>query len=584
MFSKTTHLTSFKFIIQIYRKSIFRTSFKSILIPFIISLLFYLPLNAQNNTLNKFTYADTLRGTLSPFRTCYDVKFYDLNITVKPDQKLVEGYNAITFKANQDFQKFQIDLFSNMVIRSIEFRGQKLKYVREFNAVIVSFPSTLYKDSLYRINVNYEGNPQIAKNPPWDGGFTWTVDDNHKTWVGVSCQGTGASLWWPNKDHQSDEPDSMHINIAVPKGLQDISNGRLVRYKDLGNGYTEYDWKVINPINNYDVTLNIGDYVHFGEKLNDLTCDYYVLSNHLEIAKKQFSQVKPMLECFQKYFGPYPFPEDGFKLVETPYLGMEHQSAVAYGNHFQNGYKGFDWSGTGIGLTWDYIIVHESAHEWFGNNITTNDMADMWVHEAFATYAESLFVECTQGYNKGQDYLFGERTQIKNKTPCIAPYGVNQEGSEDMYFKGANMLNTVRHILQNDSLWFSILKGLNVEFRHKTVDGEDVIEYICKRANLKNLDLKPIFYQYLKTTQVPELKLEWVGKNKIRFKWNAETSGFAMPVDLILHNQNKLRIYPNKVDWTTLPLETRQTNSKAATDLHGDTHSFYFKIAPNKSE
>ncbi len=524
-----------------------------------------------------FTRADSLRGGLSALRTCYDVKFYDLDLKVDPVKKFITGSNRITFKAVKNLDKLQLDLFSNMKIGAVLFKGSRLKFTREFNAFFVNFPQILTKDSLYTLEIQYSGNPQIAKRPPWDGGFTWSKDASGKPWIGVSCQGTGASLWWPNKDHQSDEPDSMMIRVSVPSGLQDISNGRLVNTVDMGGGYTRFDWFVKNPINNYDVTLNIGNYSHFSENFQDLSCDFYVLPEHDELARKQFLQVRTMLNAFLNYFGPYPFKEDGYKLIESPYLGMEHQSAIAYGNKFMNGYLGRDLSETGKGLSWDYIIVHESAHEWFGNNITTNDIADSWVHEGFAMYAEGLFVEYTQGYAAGQTYIAGLRNEIQNDRPVIGIYGVNQDGSPDMYPKGANLLNMVRKIINKDSLWFSILKSMNLDFRHQTVNGSDIINYICKKSKI---DLHPVFYQYLNTTQIPVLDLKWSGQNTLKFRWTDCEKNFNMPIDILLNPAKTIRIFPVANKWQKLSLESK----KLYPHIQPDTATYYIRRVSDPSK
>lgn len=524
---------------------------------------------AQTNPQKKtFSKKDSLRGYLSSLRSGYDVKFYNLDITVDPGKKFIFGSNEITFKALSNLSKIQIDLFENMHIKGITINGQNLAYTREFNAVFVNFSKILQKDSIYRIRIAYEGNPIVAKNPPWDGGFTWTTDEVKNYWVGVSCQGIGASLWWPNKDHQSDEPDSMSIKVSVPNGLKDISNGRLRNTVDLGNGYTRFDWFVKNPINNYDVTVNIGNYDQFSENFQDLSCDFYVLPEHEEKARAQFLQVRTLLSCFLYYFGPYPFKEDGYKIVESPYLGMEHQSAIAYGNHFANGYLGSDLSGTGYGNSWDYILVHESAHEWFGNNITTKDIADMWVHEAFATYAEGLFVEFTQGYKQGQEYIKGLRSKVQNDRPCIGVYGVNNEGSEDMYFKGANMLNTIRSVINKDSVWFGILRKMNVVFRHQTINGQDLIDFICKESKL---NLRPVFYQYLNTTQIPSLLIKRDHKGSISYRWANTQKGFNMPVDLIFEGYPKIRIFPEVDHWR----KTSYNGYPPDIKIYPDTTSFY---------
>jgi len=547
---------------------------KKIILLILVSFFIY---NAEAQLVHpkgSFSRADSLRGFLSPLRTCFDIKFYDLTVKIDPEKKSLEGLNRIRFKILSPTHEIQLDLFSNMVIRELVWNQKKLTYRREYNAVFISFPEELKKDSTYTLDFSYYGKPQTALNPPWDGGFSWSRDSSGKPWVGVSCQGTGASLWWPNKDHQSDEPDSMMIRVQVPGGLKDISNGRLVNTVDMGDGTTRFDWFVRNPINNYDVTLNIGDYVAFSEDFQDLTCDYYVLPEHLAQAKKQFTQVKTMLITFVTLFGPYPFIEDGYKLVESPYLGMEHQSAVAYGNRFRNGYMGTDLSGTGFGNSWDYIIVHESAHEWFGNNITSNDIADMWIHEAFAMYAEGLFVEFNQNYASGQKYLYGVRSHIRNDKPIIGPFGVNQEGSDDMYYKGAAMLNTIRHIINSDSLWFSILKKMNLVFRHKTVDGKDIINFICTESHL---DLRPVFHQYLSTTQVPRLEYRWENNHTLKFKWTYCAPGFTMPVDLVSAGNKPLRVYPVENNWNFITLSKNDYK-----DLKPDILSFYIDV-PNSS-
>jgi len=541
---------------------------------FAFLLLFLFPgLSIAQLLQNKhsFTHADSLRGFLSQNRLSYHVRFYDLSITINPDKQFIEGSNKITLKALKPLNRIQLDLFKNMKILSIQYGSKTLRFTRDENTFYVYFDKPLIKDSTYTFEVNYSGNPQIAKNPPWDGGFTWTKDSSGKNWVGVSCQGTGASLWWPNKDHQSDEVDSMIIRVAVPNGLKDISNGRLINTVDLGNGYTRFDWFIHNPINNYGVTVNVGNYIQFSENFQDLSCDYFVLPEHEAQARKQFKQVRSMLNAFIYYFGPYPFKEDGYKLIESPYLGMEHQSAIAYGNHFKNGYLGEDMSETGFGLSWDYIIVHESAHEWFGNNITSKDIADMWVHESFATYAEGLFVEFNQGYAAGQAYLFGLRSGIHNNGPIIGPFQVNKEGSEDMYPKGANLLNTIRHIINKDSLWFAILRKLNSTFYHKTVEGKEIENFISTQSHI---DLSPVFYQYLNTIEIPHLKMKWENDHSLSFKWDHCIKGFNMPVDIILSETKKLRIYPEASKWSSIALSQSDFPKPEA-----DNHGFYIDIA-----
>ena len=479
----------------------------------------------------KYTHADTLRGSLSPLRSCYDINYYHLDVKVNIDQRFISGSNQFKFTATADFTKLQFDLFANLNVDKVVYKGKNLPYTREDNAVFVTFPQTIAKGTKDEFTVYYSGKPTVAVNAPWDGGLVFKKDSLGKPWVATACEGIGASIWWPNKDHLSDEVDSMMISISVPKGLKDVSNGRLRKVTPLKDGYTRFDWFVANPINNYDVAANIGDYTHFsdtydGEK-GKLTLDYWVLPASLEKAKKQFGEnVKPMLKAFEHWFGPYPFYEDGYKLVETPHLGMEHQSATAYGNHFQNGYLGYDMSGTGWGLKWDYIIVHESGHEWFGNNITGKDLADMWIHESFTCYSESLFIDNNWGKKAGQEYNKGLRSGIENESPIVGIYNVNKEGSGDMYPKGAVLLNTVRTIINDDEKWRDILRGLNKTFYHQTVTYDQVVNYITEQSGKK---LLPVFDQYLHYKNLPTLEFA-TRDGKLISRWIADANGFAMPV------------------------------------------------------
>jgi aminopeptidase N len=478
-----------------------------------------------------FTRADSLRGNLTPLRTCYDIDYYHLDVKFDIDKKFISGSNLFKFTAVEDFKKLQFDLFANLKVEKVVYKGHELPYTREINAVFVTFPNTIKKGSKDQFTVYYSGNPTIAKRAPWDGGVVFAKDSLGNPWVATACQGVGASIWWPNKDHQYDEVDSALISISVPTGLQDASNGRLRKVTDLKNGYTRFDWFVANPINNYDIEANIGKYTHLsdsydGEK-GKLSIDYWVLNYNVDKAKKQFGEnVKDMLKAFEYWFGPYPFYEDGYKLIETPHLGMEHQSGTAYGNHYQNGYLGRDLSGTGWGLKWDFIVVHESGHEWFGNNITSKDLADMWIHESFTNYSESLFIETRYGKQAGQEYVHGSRLGIVNDTPIVGAYNVNKEGSGDMYPKGGNMLNMVRTIINDDDKWRGILRGLNKTFYHKTVTYDDVVGYINKESG-KNLS--PVFEQYLKHKQLPILNFMEIG-GKLYCRWIAEVKGFDMPV------------------------------------------------------
>ena len=519
---------------------------KTILISFLIFSLSQL--SAQETTTRK----DSLKGGLRFERYCFDVLRYDLNIKINPDEKSIVGFNEISFKVLLNTTKIQLDLFENMQIDSIILNSKKLNYKREFDAVFINFDAAISKDSEQKIRFYYSGKPLIAINAPWDGGFVFKKDANNKDFIGVAVQGTGASLWFPCKDSQSDEPDfGVTIKVAVPNGLMNVSNGRLIGSQDLKNGYTRWDWEVKNPINSYDITVNIGDYIHFGENYKGLDLDFYALRENEAKAKTQFEEVKPMMDCFQSKFGEYPFKEDSYKLVETSYLGMEHQSAVAYGNKYKKGYLGSDLSGTGIGMLFDFIIIHESGHEWFGNSITSKDIADMWIHEGFTCYSESVFLECQYGLEKAQIYINGLKKNIRNDAPIIGQYGVNKEGSGDMYYKGALMLNTIRHIINNDEKWWKIILDYSNTYKHKIIDTETVVSFFNTASGM---DLTPVFNQYLRFTTIPTLDLEIV-KNKLSYRWKDSESNFIMPIDITIKGK-KIRIQPTTT-WTKSKLSVK---------------------------
>ncbi len=507
---------------------------------------------SQNHTYDR---RDTLRGTLSSLRTCYDVSYYDLFVIIDEKERSIErSYNNIHFTAKRDFKEMQIDLAENMEVLLIQFEGKEIPFTKEFDARFISFPRVIKKGEQSKIKVWYSGNPRVAVNPPWDGGFSWDEDKNGNPWIGVSCQGLGASSWWPCKDHQSDEPDSMSITASARYPLKIISNGNLRRDTTIWSNYldswlTETEWFVSNPINNYDVSINIGDYTHFYDQFisseDTLSLDYYVLSYNEKKAKEHFKQVKPMLACFEHFFGPYPFFDDGYALIETPYLGMEHQSGIAYGNNYLPGYNGDKKFISG--LDFDFIIVHETGHEWWGNSITTNDIADMWIHEGFCTYAEVLYVECMYGYNVMLDYVKNQRRRIRNDRPIIGPYGVNRTGSTDMYNKGSLILHSIRNLIQDDSLWFSIIKGISEDFRHQTIDGADILNYIDSRTEY---DFSYFFQQYLQYKDLPEFqyKLESTGKEiNLVYRWEA-IDGFDMPLLINTGTNTNYWIYPRN-EW-----------------------------------
>ena len=516
----------------------------------------------------KATRKDTLQGGLRPERTSFDVLRYDLNIKINPDERSIAGYNQVTFKVVNKTSKIQLDLFDNMQVDSIVFNSKKLKYSREFNAVFIDFPETLNPKSEHSLKFYYSGKPIIAKRAPWDGGFVFTKDNNGKPWIGVACQGTGASLWYPVKDSQSDEPDNgATIKVAVPNGVMNVSNGRFTGSEDLKNGYTRWDWEVKNPINTYSINVNIADYAHIHDNYKGLDLDYYVLRDNEAKARKHFEEVKPMMDCFQEKFGTYPFANDGYKLIETPYLGMEHQSAVAYGNKYLKGYMGNDRTGTGIGLAFDYITIHESGHEWFGNSITSKDTADMWIHEGFTTYSEAVYVECQQGYEKAKKYLNGLKRNVDNDAPIIGPYGVNKEGSGDMYDKGALFLNTLRHIINDDAKWWKIIRKYCETYRHKIIDTKTVIDYFNTESGMK---LTPIFDQYLRYAKIPNLELR-TSKGKLQTRWKTNEEDFAMPVDLKVNGKTE-RLNP------TTSWKTSKITVSSISDVEVLTNDFFITV------
>jgi len=499
-------------------------------------------LMAQSTT---YTRQDSLRGSITPEREWWDLTYYHLSMSVNPDQKFIKGTNLIKYDVLKSHQKMQIDLQPPMKITRVSVDDVEQIFVRDGNAYFITLSKHQIAGASNEVLVEYEGNPVISENPPWSGGFTWKKDSNGLDFIATSCQGDGASLWWPNKDHMYDEVEGMMISVTVPEHLMDVSNGRLKSVVQNNNKTKTYNWEVLNPINNYGVNVNIGDYVNFSETYDgengELDMDYYVLRENLDKAKTQFKQAKPMMEAFEHWFGPYPFYEDSYKLVEVPYLGMEHQSSVTYGNKYANGYLGRDVSGSGWGLKFDFIIIHESGHEWFANNITYKDMADMWIHESFTAYSESIYTDYLYGKEAGADYVIGTRENIQNKAPIIGDYGVNKSGSGDMYSKGANMLHTIRNIINNDELWRSILRGLNKEFYHSTVTTKEIEYYISDRANI---NLSKVFDQYLRNSALPVFEYSLDG-SKLTYRWANAVAGFDMPVYVEI-NDAPIKLMPTQ--------------------------------------
>ncbi len=510
-------------------KSVFFKRYTNLII-IVVALLI------SNATLaQKFTRADTLLGSITPQRAWWDVLHYDLKVSVNPSDKTISGSNLISYKVLKQYDLMQIDLQKPMKIDKVLQDGKEITFTSEGNAHFLKLQKKQKKGATNTITIYFSGKPIEAIRPPWDGGFTWTKDSNGKHFIATSNQGIGSSVWWPLKDHPSEEPDNgIRIAVTTPKDLMDVSNGRLKEVIEDKNSKT-WVWEVVNPINAYGVNINIGDYIHFNETYKGekgaLTMDYYVLRENEQKARKQFQQAPKMMEAFEHWFGPYPFYEDGYKLVEAPYLGMEHQSSVTYGNKYENGYLGRDLSGTGWGLKFDFILIHESGHEWFANNITNKDVADMWVHEGFTAYSENLYLDYFFGKKASSDYVIGTRSSIANDRPIIGTYNVDHEGSGDMYYKGANILHTLRQLIDNDEKWRSILRGLNKEFYHQNVSSKQVEEYISKKSGL---DLTAFWNQYLRTTKLPKVEYT-ISENTLKYRYTNTVEGFNMPVKIIVN-------------------------------------------------
>ena len=539
----------------------------------------------QEKAAGKFTRQDRLRGSVTAERAWWDVLHYDLELEVFPDEKRIQGSNRITFKViepparqnkgntkpsakkqsrkktsgrnqpeknrsalnnkkkNQP-QRMQLDLQKPLAISRVALGDEELTFEREGNVYWIQFPKKLAPNSEHTIAVFYGGTPVESRNPPWSGGLSWTKDDKDRHFISTTCQGIGASIWWPNKDHGADEPDrGMTMRFTVPQNLTAVSNGRLIKTDHNTSAKTKtFHWRVVNPINNYAVNLNIGNYINFSETYDGefgvLDMEYWVLEHQREEAVKQFLEAPRVIEAFEHWFGKYPFYEDSYKLVAVPYLGMEHQSSVTYGNGFKNGYRGRDLSGTGVGLKFDFIIVHESGHEWFGNNVSMRDAADMWIHESFTNYSECLFVEYHFTKKEAEDYVIGCRKNVRNKSPIIGTYNVNKSGSGDMYYKGGNMLHTMRHVLGDDKKWRAILRGLNREFFHRTVTTQEVEAYISKNAGI---DFTLLFDQYLRGTDIPEFNYEFDG-SVLKYRFEKVVPGFHMPLRVTINNTHTMQL------------------------------------------
>ena len=502
-----------------------------------------------------------LRGAYGPYRANNDLLYYHLDIRVDPDKQWVSGKNTIRFKMLKDGTRIQLDLRDTLNIDKILMGAKTLKYERDTGAVFVDFPETLHAGQVYSIDFYYSGHPEETGR---FGGMTFKKDPSGHVWIYTACEGTGASMWWPDKDQWKDEVESMDISVAIPNDLVDVSNGKFVGKTDLGDGYTRWDWHVHYPINNYDVALNIGNYVHFSDQLGELPMDFYVLPEDLDKAKIQFAQAKGMIEAYRHYFGEYPFIKDGYKLVEAPYLGMEHQSAVAYGNGFKNGYMGRDWTGVGISLRFDFIIIHESGHEWFGNSITAQDSSDMWIHEGWTTYLETLYVEYRWGHDDALKYLGGLKPKVVGLRPIVAERGVNAEPTQDQYFKGALMINTLRSVVNDDAKWWALLHDFYQHFKYQNIMTEDVVAWFNLHTGM---NLTPIFDQYLRHVAIPRLELLFgEAPGMVMYKWDADEDSFAMPVRVGMPEHWQI-IHPT-TKWQSMQTPLSKDDLKVATDLY----------------
>jgi len=506
------------------------------------------------------THANVLRGAYGPYRANNDLLYYHLDIRVNPDEKFISGKNTIRFKMLQDGQRIQLDLTDALNVDKILLGSTPLKYERDSGAVFIDFPETLRAGKIYSIDFYYSGHPVESGR---FGSMTFKTDQSGHPWINTACEELGASTWWPNKDQWRDEVQNMEISVAIPNGLVDASNGKFMGTRDLGDGYTQWNWFVHYPINNYDVSLNIGNYQHWSDRFGNVPMDFYALPEDLDKAKKQFVQAKDMLKAFQHYFGEYPFKKDGYKLIQVPYSGMEHQSAVTYGNHFANGYLERDWTGVGISPRFDFIIIHESGHEWFGNAVSAADRSDMWIHEGWTTYLECLFVEYMWGKADGLKYTNAYKEKVKNEKPIIAERGVNATPPQDEYFKSALFLNTLRSIVNNDAKWWKLIRGFYQRFKYQNIMTEDVIAYFNQQTGM---NLTPIFDQYLRQTAIPTLELKFDDAGgAVSYRWVAAEAAFAMPV-LVGDKDHWQMIHPT-TQWQTMQTTLKKDQFDVAADL-----------------
>lgn len=535
--------------------------------------------------------ATKLLGELTPIRENFDVQHYDLSVAIDIENQSITGQNVITYKAVEDINEIQVDLQEPLQVESITRDGNPLTFEKKFNSYFVSLGREIQEGSTDSITVKYSGKPKAAVSPPWDGGFVWETDSLGQPWVGVACEGEGASVWWPNKDHLSDEPDlGVKTSFRVPSNLKAIGNGKMINTEEHDDGTTTYTWKTVHPIDNYNVTVNIGDYVNYTDfyqrpippqqpglgqqqrvKPPSLDVDYYILSYHVDQAKQHFSFVEDVIGTFEFVFGPYPFYEDGFGIVETPYLGMEHQGAIAYGNNFEQGYRG---QLVKPYIEFDYLFVHETAHEWWGNNISVKDRADIWIQEGFASYADAIYVVSSYGFKAYLEYMDYYRSQVRNQEPVVGEYDINHDIPGDAYYKTALMLNTLSQLIESNQDWIGIMQKAQQQFRAPyTVTGQEFRDFLTEESGI---ELTAFFQQYLDTTMIPKLQMKLVkddGDEFLIYRWTNVVDGFDMPVQLEYAQYKQKWIYPEQ-DWKKVELP-KETNKQFLTV---DERSFYIDL------
>ncbi|HVT82813.1 MAG TPA: M1 family metallopeptidase [Phycisphaerae bacterium] len=492
------------------------------------------------------TRAVELRGQYGPYRANNDLLSYHLDVRIDPEKKTIAGRNTVKFKMLKDDTRIQLDLADALKVEKVLQGTAELKYERDSGALFIDFPQAKAGETV-TIDVHYSGTPAQ--------GLTFRTDAAGRPWICSSCEGPGSSTWWPSKDQWTDEVENMEISVAVPNGLMDVSNGKAAGKTDLGDGYTRWDWHVSYPINSYGVSVNVGNYVHFDDQYQDVPMDFYCLPEDLEKAKSQFSQAKGMLEAYDHYFGEYPFKKDGYKLVEASYVGMEHQSAVTYGNGFVNGYNRADWTGVGISPRFDFIIIHESGHEYFGNAVTAKDKSDMWIHEGWTTYLEQLYVEHRWGREDGLKYINGYKPKIRNQFPIIGTRGTSASARDnDQYFKGALFLNTLRSVIDDDEKWFKLLHDCFQHFKYRDIMTEDLVAWFNEQTKM---DLTPMFDEYLRHAALPVLELKFdEAAGTMGYRWKADEAKFAMPIKVLINGHVEL-VKPT-AEWQTFKTTKRE--------------------------